>query len=267
MALNKKRELTEKQLASVRQNQKLSHGPVTAEGRERIRAAHLRHGFYAQAEEVALRTLGEDPAQFEDLLEGLWETYDPTNAAQEGLVIRLARAMWLMNRADRIQEGYAVRQATEVSSGREDRVHAQMMRLKMTEERLKRLAESVAHKHYITTREDLEKMKNLHQEGNLKEMGEMALALFYQLQPPGTGEDGLDPHETARDVVRSIKEIFGIGITPDFAPQENAVPDSQSPEQCPQDPAPDEKQEGRYLHITEAEWKARSGRVSFWRIS
>jgi len=262
MSLIKKHELTKKQLTSVRQNQKFSHGPATAEGRERIRAAHLRHGFYAPAEEVALRAIGEDPAQFEDLLEGLWETYDPTNAAQEGLVIRLARAMWLMNRADRIQEGYAVRQATEVSSGREDRVHAQMMRLKMTEERLKRLAESVADEHYVTTREDIEKMKNLHQEGNLKEMGEMALALFYQLQPPGTGEDGVDPHETARDVVRSIKEIFGIGITPDFAPPEKIVQDSQSSEEGPQDAAigedgGEDDEDERYPYITAAEWEAR----------
>ena len=117
------------------------------------------------------------------------------------MVIRLARATWLMNRADRMQEGYAVRQAQDVSSGREDRLHAQMMRLKMTEERLRRLAQSVAREHYVTTPADLEKMKNLHQEGELKEMGEIALALFYQLQAPGTGEDGIDPEEKARRVV------------------------------------------------------------------
>jgi len=45
MSLIKKHEVTEKQLAANRRNQRLSHGPVTAEGRERIRAAHLRHGF------------------------------------------------------------------------------------------------------------------------------------------------------------------------------------------------------------------------------
>ena len=100
MSLMKKREMTEKQLASVRQNQRLSHGPVTAEGRQRIRAAHLLHGFYAQAEEVALRTLGEDPAQFQELLEAFWEEWNPTGGLQEALVIDLARCTWLMNRAD-----------------------------------------------------------------------------------------------------------------------------------------------------------------------
>ncbi len=93
---------------------------MTAEGLEHIRAAHLRHGLYARAEEVALRALGEEPAQFQELLKGLWETYNPTDAAQEGLVIRLARAEWRLNRADRMQEGYALRQAKDVNIGRED---------------------------------------------------------------------------------------------------------------------------------------------------
>ena len=57
---------------------------LTDEGRERIRAAHLRHGFYAQAEEVALRALGEDPAQFQELLEGLWGTYNPAGSSRRG---------------------------------------------------------------------------------------------------------------------------------------------------------------------------------------
>jgi hypothetical protein len=83
-----------------------------------------------------MRALGEDPAHFQKLVEGLWETYKPSDAAREGLVIRLARATWLQNRADRMQEGCAVRQAQDVSMGREDRLHLQMMRLKMTAESL-----------------------------------------------------------------------------------------------------------------------------------
>jgi hypothetical protein len=95
MSLIKKHEMTEKQLIANRRNQKLGNSAVTAEGRERIRAAHLRHGFYAQAEEAALlRALGEDPAPYQELLEELWEEGKPVGAMQEGLVIRLRRCMW-----------------------------------------------------------------------------------------------------------------------------------------------------------------------------
>ena len=259
MSLIKKHQMTEKHLAANRLNQKLCHAAVTAEGRERIRAAHLRHGFYAQAEEVAMRALGEDPAHFQELLEGLWETYHPIDAAQEGLVIRLARATWLMNRADRMQEGYAVRQAQDVSNGRQDRLHARMMRLKMTEERLRRLAQSVAYEHYVTTPEDLEKMKNLHQEGVLKDMGEIALALFYELQAPGTGEDGVDPNEQARRALVRIKEIFGLHS--DTPPRVKGAADSRPPEESRQDAhagaTEREDQDARYPQITPAEWEAR----------
>jgi hypothetical protein len=244
MSLVKKPEMTEKKLAAIRRNQKLSHGPVTDEGRERIRAALLHHGFDASAEEVAMRALGEDPAQFQELLAGLWEEHNPIGASQEGLVIRLARATWLMNRADRMQEGLTVRQATEVNSGRGDRAHAQMMRLKMTEERLKRLVQAVAHEHYVTTAEDLAKMKNLHQEGALNEMGEVALALFYQLQAPGTGEDGEDPEEKTRRVVRKIKGIFGVTLGPEDLPANAREPLEES-------------RDARYPKITAAEWEAR----------
>ena len=285
MSLIKNRGITGKRLAAIRRNQKLSHTPG---GRERIRAALLRHGFDMQAEEVAMRALGENPDHFQELLEGLWETYQPTDTAQEGLVIQLAQATWLLNRAIRMQEGCSVRQAQDVNSGRADRLHAKMMRLKITADRLRLLAQSVAREHYVTTPEDLEKMKNLHQEGVLKEMGEIALALFYQLQAPGTGEDGeyeLDSFEAAQKVVAQVKEIFGIGTRPPFAPQVNAAAGINparagvAPEASPAraDAAPDvspaladlstkseqvpvratPENDKRYPYITAADWESR----------
>jgi hypothetical protein len=137
--------------------------------------------------------------------------------------------MWLANRADRMQEGYALRQAQEVNSGRQDRLHAQMMRLKMTADSLRLLVQSVAREHYVTTPADLEKIKNLHQEGVLKEMGEIALALFYQLQAPGTGADGVDRNEQARRALARIKEIFGLNS--DSPPQVNVRRDCSSPQE------------------------------------
>ena len=245
MSLTKKHKMTEKQLAANRQNQKFSHGPVTDDGRERIRAAHLRHGFYTEAEEVAMRALGEDPAHFQELVQGLWEEYNPSGVSQEGLVIRLARATWLMNRADRMQEGYAMRQAQEVNRGRQDRLHARMMRIKLTADSLRRLVQSVAREHYVTMPEDLEIMKNLHQEGVAKEMGEIALALFYQLQAPGTGDDGIDPEEKTRRVVTKIQAIFGITRDPEPA---SVTPDSTPPEKG---------RDERYPRINAGEWEAR----------
>ena len=53
-----------------------------------------------------MRALGEEPARFQKLREGLWEKWDPTDALQEELVDCQARAVWRCQRADRMQEGY-----------------------------------------------------------------------------------------------------------------------------------------------------------------
>jgi hypothetical protein len=177
-----------------------------------------------------------------------------------------------------MQEGYAVRQAQDVNIGRQDRVHARMMRLKMTEERLQRLAQSVARELYVTTPHDLEKMKNLHQEGVLKDMGEIVLALFYELQAPGTGADGIDRDEMSRRALVRIKEIFGLHS--DTPPVPKVVFNASQPPDCqpgagatgqgvapaPTQPPPVSQrdagptaweQEKRYPSITPAEWEAR----------
>jgi hypothetical protein len=252
MSLVKKPKMTEKKLAANRRNQKLCHGPVTAAGRERIRAAHLRHGFYAKAEEVALHSLGEEPARFQELLEGLWEEFSPAGSLQEGLVIRLARAVWLMNRADRMQEGYALRQARDANTGRDNRLHAQMMRLKMTADSLRLLVQSVAHEQYVTTPADLEVMKNLHQEGAMKEMGEIALALFYQLQAPGTDQDGVDPEEKTRRVMAKIRSIFGLSTS---GPEFEAIftPPSSEPQEGQQDAGSGETEEDEPVQLSPEE--------------
>jgi hypothetical protein len=277
MSLVKKPEMTEKKVAANRRNQNLCNPPVVDERRERIRAALRRFGYNVQAEEIAMRALGEAPADFEELLEALWEEWNPVGGLQEGVVIRLARALWLANRADRMQEGYALRQAHDVNSGRQDRLHAQMMRLRITADRLRLLVQSVAREHYVTTPADLEKMKNLHQDG------EIALALFYQLQAPGTGEDGVDRNEQARRALVRIKEIFGLHT--DSPPQVNVTRNSSSPQESQHNAqggtvrdaspahvevAPDfsparadlkvgatPENDKRYPNITEAEWEAR----------
>ena len=190
MSLTKKRTLTAKRMAANQANGKRSRGPATPQGRERIRDANLRHGFYSQDRDKALRALGENPQEFDAVVKSVMEKWPPADAFEERLAMRLARAMWRMERGDRMQEGYALRQAQEVNNRREDRLHAQMMRLKMTAASLQSLAQSVAREHYVTTPADLDQVKSLRDEGAMKELGDIAVALFYQLQEPGRAGPG-----------------------------------------------------------------------------
>jgi hypothetical protein len=88
-----------------------------------------------------------------------------------------------------------------------------MMRLKMAANTLLTLAHSVAHEHYFTPSEDLELMKNLQKQGEVKEMGAIALDLFLQLQRQGTDEHGMSVQEQSRQALSKIRAIFGLHTT------------------------------------------------------
>jgi hypothetical protein len=266
MSLVKKPTMTEKKIAANRSNGGQSQGPATEEGREHSAAAKLRHGFYAKAQETALLGLGEDPARFEELLEGLREEFTPTGTLQEKLVSRLARVLWLVDRADRSLEGDALRRARSADVGRDNRIHARMMRLKMTAETLRSLARSVACWHYVTTPEDLEIMKKLHHDGVAGEMGEIAMDLLYQLQEPGTDEDGVSEDEKRRGVVNSIRSIFG--ISPIVSPVAMLTPAGEQMVVYPEgykegegtaasEEVEDSEKDDRYPKITADDWKVR----------
>ena len=254
---------TEKKLAANVRNGALSNGPVTETGRKRSDGARLQHGFCSKVQSLALPVLGGDPEEFSQLLDGLRQEFAPAGPFEEQLVRRVAWTFWLMDRWDRSQEGHALARAKAADSGRENRLHARLMRLKLTAERLRVLARSVSIWHYVTTVNDLEVIKRMYQAGVMGDMGDIALALFYQLQPPNTDETGVSHHEQQRQVLERIKEIFGLA-----SEEPPAVPGAdRTPPESPASPVPDappEEDEGqvsendrRYPQITEADWEAR----------
>ena len=107
MSLIQKQSMTDKNRAAHQRNGRQSRGAATVEGQERNRAAHLKHGFYSRQREEALRALGEDPAELAALIESAHEDWRPANAFQARLAERLARLLWRMERAERIQESLA----------------------------------------------------------------------------------------------------------------------------------------------------------------
>ena len=100
MSLTKKPTMTEKSVAASQANGRQSHGPATPGGRERIRAANTRHGFYSEAEAVALACLGED-AELEGLRKNLHDDLQPPSALEEELAEHLAEVVWRWKRAGR----------------------------------------------------------------------------------------------------------------------------------------------------------------------
>lgn len=266
MSLIKKPIITEKKAAASRRNGNLSRGPATDEGKARVVAAQMRHGFFAKAEDAALRSFGEDPAELEELLAGLHEEFAPSSALQQRLVKRLAQVLLEMDRSHRAQEGQALRRARQAGSGRDNRLHARLIRLKMAAETFRTLARSVNYWHYMTAREDWEMMKDLHQKGVTGEMSGIAIDLFFHLREPGANEEELSEAEKARSKMELFKSIFGLN---QVLPPAGQLATAEAP-RLPEGPAakgeddgpPDEEDhdsqhDDEYPDIRRDEWIAR----------
>jgi len=131
MSLVKHPEMTEKNRAAHRRNGRQSRGAVTPEGKERSRAANLRHGIYSQQRDTALRALGEDPAERAELLDAAYEQWQPANRYQQRVMEQLVSLQWRQERAARRQEHLEAEHLERVQ-GEEDRHAAWLAELRET---------------------------------------------------------------------------------------------------------------------------------------
>jgi len=136
MSLIRKQKLTEKNLAAKRSNGRKSRGAVTPAGKARSAAAKLRHGFYSKARDEALIALGEDPKEYAGLLKSLVDDLQPRAGLQGELVLRMGRALWRMQRAERMQDGLAVRRVRSGLQIEDMAVAPRMLHINDTYERL-----------------------------------------------------------------------------------------------------------------------------------
>ncbi len=109
MSLINSPEMTDEKLAAQRANGRKSRGPVTPQGKANSAAVNWRHGFYASSRADTMAALGEDPADYIELMESLWDDLQPRPGLEKILVNRMGEAIWRMDCARRMQEGYALR--------------------------------------------------------------------------------------------------------------------------------------------------------------
>lgn len=114
MSLRKKTTMTQEKIPTNRANGKRSCGPATPAGRERIRAAHIRHGLYSEGEAAALTCLGEDPAELESLRNDLHDRSQASAPLRKEQADHLVQMVWRWKRAGRGQEGFALRLPKEI---------------------------------------------------------------------------------------------------------------------------------------------------------
>ena len=93
---------SELQIEANRLNAQHSTGPSTPEGRAAVRLNGLKYGLYAET----LILPGEDPAEFDALLDRLDAEHQPATPTEELFVSQIAMASWRRLRVQRMEAAF-----------------------------------------------------------------------------------------------------------------------------------------------------------------
>ena len=91
--------MTDQQRSASRANGAKSQGPATPEGKARSSQNSLKSGLYSTSQIIR----GEDPAEFDALLQSYRDRFAPATPEVSALVDTLASSEWLLRRLRRIE--------------------------------------------------------------------------------------------------------------------------------------------------------------------
>ena len=192
MSLVKKPTMTPQKMVANQANAHLSQGPNTPEGRERIREANTRHGFYSLAADEALRALGEDPDDLKALVQDVIDTWHPVNGFETRLVVRLARALWRLERDDHWHDSVAVRQLRQLDENVERLIREAQAQFRKKQAALKRMVEAAKKEEFATSLDQFSDFADVFGEEPKDRPWEIYV-LLNRLLKPGTPVRGAVP--------------------------------------------------------------------------
>ena len=107
MSLRKSPELTPELVEAARRNAQHATGPRSESGKEKVKMNAVKHGFYSAAEnhQLTMLALGEDPQEFEALIEQMMTTYGPGDTLWRSQIEDLAKLYCRRGRLERMQTG------------------------------------------------------------------------------------------------------------------------------------------------------------------
>ena len=93
--------VSDNKVRAHRANAKLSTGPRTLSGKEKVSGNALTHGLTAEKHVI----IGESIEEFNTFKDSMFKVYDPTGAYQEEIFIKLVELLWRLRRVGVIETG------------------------------------------------------------------------------------------------------------------------------------------------------------------
>jgi len=159
------------QILANRDNAQRSTGPKTETGKQTSSRNATRHGLTG----AQIVIPGEDSAAYEDLRQGLHDSFRPANDPERLLVEQIAAGSWRLQRAHRIEAAVLTKLA-EDSDNPEAAIASAFIERPADLARIQRYV-TAAHNAYYKALRELEKM----QQKRRAEEEEMAMAAMHSL--------------------------------------------------------------------------------------
>ena len=103
--MKNRKAVTEKKIEANRANSKSSTGPKTEIGRRISRFNAVTFGLFAKHVVIAICDGDSPEAEFQALINGLHQEFQPVGILEEWLVVKIAESMWRLRRATRAEYG------------------------------------------------------------------------------------------------------------------------------------------------------------------
>jgi hypothetical protein len=201
MSLIHKHEMTEENLAAHRANGAHSHGAVTPEGKARVAAANLRHGFYAKGQNGVLTALGEDPQEYADLMNSLEDNL--AEGLEGELRERIGDTLWRMKRAARMRDGLALKRIKTAQEIQQATTMPQRLRAHENLERYEALATALRRRGNGPTPAEIQTFVKYFGDDPSEEMKEF----FLLLKSLSKLEEGPERKAALRQARAQLKEL------------------------------------------------------------
>ena len=101
-----------RKIAANRRNARRSTGPRTSQGKRTVSCNARKHGLLVIALVVTTGNGKENQDQFDALLAGLRDCYQPVGLEEDFLVQNIAKSYWRSNRANRFERGELTQRST-----------------------------------------------------------------------------------------------------------------------------------------------------------
>ena len=145
--------------------------------------AQFRKGFYTDAQFGLLLALGEEPREYQRMMESLLEDLGPRPGLEQELVEQMGETFWQMRRAQRMRNGLALNSIKAKMPGEEATVTIRAAQAFAAVEPFERLQEAFSPRHQGPTPEQIEEFVES-RKGNCSEEMQEFIALLRSLAGP-----------------------------------------------------------------------------------